>query len=293
VKLTANRRISALLLASAVVALAPGAASLVQAQTQPGAATVDTAQTAQEVRKQFMAVLRKYPPTLGRVLKLDPGLIANDAYLVPYPALKAFLTTRPDVVRNPAYYLEEIQTSYYDYYRSPGQQMFEDLMTGVLIFTVTAVVLGAFTWLVRTLIDYRRWHRLSKVQAETHTKLLDRFTANDELMAYVQSPAGSRFLQSAPIALDPGTRAVSAPFGRILLSAQAGVVLAAAGLGFYYVSGRVDEEMMQPLYTLGILGLFVGIGFMASAFVSFVLSKRLGLFEPPAPPAGLVGRQDS
>jgi hypothetical protein len=279
---------------SALGTLAPGWIAPLGAQTaQAGKATVDTAQSAQEVRKEFMSILRKYPPTLGRVLKLDPGLLANESYLTPYPALRAYLAQRPEVVRNPAYYLEEVQTSYYDYYRSPGQQMFEDLMTGVLIFTVTAVVLGAFTWLVRTLIDYRRWHRLSRVQAETHAKLMDRFTANDELLAYVQSPAGSRFLQSAPIALDAGTRAVGAPFGRILLSAQAGVVLAAAGLAFYYVSGRVDEEMTQPFYTLGILGLFVGIGFLASALVSYLLSQRLGLLDQTTPTAGAPGRQDS
>jgi len=39
----------------------------------------------------------------------------------------------------------------------------------------------------------------AKVQAEAHTKLLDRLTSNDELLAYVQSSAGSRFLQSAPM----------------------------------------------------------------------------------------------
>ncbi len=60
------------------------------------------------------------------------------------------------------------------------------------------------------------------------------------------------------------------------------MVLAAAGLGLYYVSGRVNQDMVQPLYTLGIFSLFVGIGFIASAALSFALSKRLGLFDPPA-----------
>jgi hypothetical protein len=250
-------------------------------------------QQAQEVRRQLMEVMKKYPPALGRILKLEPGLFQNETYMAPYPALKTFIAAHPEIPRNPGYYLEQFQTSYYDYYRSPGMEMFENLAIGVSVFAVTMVVLGGFGWFVRTLIDYRRWQRLSKVQAETHTKLMDRFTANDELLAYVQSAAGSRFLQSAPITLDSGvgSRAMSAPFGRILLSAQAGVVLAAAGLGLYYVSGKVDQEMVQPLYTLGIFSLFVGIGFIASAALSFVLSKRLGLFDPPAPTA--AGRQDA
>ena len=277
-------------LAAALVAvLAPP----VQAQTQTaGPAAVDSTQRAEEVRSQFMAVMKKYPPELGRILKLDPGLFHNEAYMAPYPALKTFVAQHPEIPRNPSYYLENYYSGSFSY-RSPGSEMFENLAIGVSVFAVTLVVLGGFGWFVRTLVDYRRWQRLSKVQAETHTKLLDRFTANDELLAYVQSAAGSKFLQSAPITLDSGagSRAISAPFGRILLSAQAGVVLAAAGLGLYYVSGRVDQEMVQPLYTLGIFSLFVGIGFIASAALSFVLSKRLGLFDPPATSA--AGRQDA
>jgi hypothetical protein len=266
------------LAAALVTVLAPP----VQAQTQPPSATADSTQRAEEVRSQFLAVMKKYPPELGRILRLDPGLFHNEAYMAPYPALKAFIAQHPAIPRNPGYYLDNYYSGSYSY-RSPGMEMFESLAIGISVFGVTLIVLGAFGWFVRTLVDYRRWQRLSKVQAETHTKLLDRFTANDELLAYVQSAAGSKFLQSAPIALEagPGSRAISAPFGRILLSAQVGVVLAAAGLGLYYVSGRVDQDMTQPLYTLGIFALFVGLGFIASAALSFVLSKRLGLLEPP------------
>ena len=32
------------------------------------------------------------------------------------------------------------------------------------------------------LVDHRRWLRQSKVQTEVHTKLLDRFTSNDDLL---------------------------------------------------------------------------------------------------------------
>ena len=261
------------------------------AQAQPTTPATSTLK-AEEVRKELLGVMKKYPPELGRILKIDPGLFNNDPYMAPYPALKAFVAQHPEIPRNPDYYLEDFRSGYDYVRRTPGQEMFENLAIGISVFAVTLAVLGGFGWFVRTLIDYRRWQRLSKVQTETHTKLLDRFSANDELLAYVQSPAGSRFLQSAPIMLEPATRSMSAPLGRILLSAQAGVVLAAAGLGLYYVSGRVDEEMVQPLYTLGIFSLFVGMGFLASAALSFVLSKRLGLLEPPAPTA-TPGRQDA
>ena len=100
------------------------------------------------------------------------------------------------------------------------------------------------TWLIRTFIDYRRWLRLTRIQTDAHTKLLDRLTSNEDLMAYIQSPSGRRFLESAPIALDGGgSKPVSAPVSRILMSLQAGVVLVAGGFGFIFASGRALEDV--------------------------------------------------
>jgi hypothetical protein len=156
------------------------------------------------------------------------------------------------------------------------------MMVSVAVVAVVGTILATLAWIIRTLIDYRRWHRLSKVQSEAHAKLLDRFTANDELIAYVQSPAGAKFLQSAPISLDPGTRTLGAPFSRILWSVQAGLVLAAGGLGLYYVSGKVEQDVMQPLFAMGVLAMSLGVGFVISAAVSFGLSRKLGLFDGSA-----------
>jgi hypothetical protein len=137
--------------------------------------------------------------------------------------------------------------------------------------------------LTKTLIDYRRWNRLSKVQTEVHTKLLDRFSNNEDVLAYIKSPAGSRFLESAPIALDAGPRSIGAPLGRILWSVQAGVVLVAGGVGMIIVAGRVAEEAAQPMHALGTLGIALGLGFVISALVSYLISHRLGLIERQAP----------
>jgi hypothetical protein len=281
-----------------VLALLPIAPTLAQgapAQGQPAVrgtagrgstATAGVETSAGDVRRELMAVLKLYPPSLGSVLRADPSLLSNDTYLAAYPALVTYLTAHPEIRRNPEYFFAEFDRDYYyGRYRSEAARIWEDMMTGVFILVIVATMLGAFGWIVRTLIDYRRWHRLSKTQNDVHAKLLDRFTANDELIAYVQSPAGSRFLQSAPIMLDAGPRAPGAPFGRILWSIQAGLVLAAAGLGLQYVSGRVtDLEMREPLFTMGILALSLGIGFVVAAAVSFGLSKRLGLFDTPVAP---------
>jgi len=160
------------------------------------------------------------------------------------------------------------------------RDVMEGLAAGAVFFTVT----GLLAWAVRALVDYRRWLRLSKIQTEVHSKLLDRFTANNDLLAYIQTPAGRRFLESAPIPVDVGPRAISAPFGRILWSVQVGLVLAFGGLGLQYgISGIVTEDIAQPLLVIGVLAVALGIGFVLSAIVAYTLSRRLGLFEP-APP---------
>jgi len=129
--------------------------------------------------------------------------------------------------------------------------------------------------------EQRRWSRLSRVQTEVHGKVLERLTSNDELLRYIETPAGRRFLESAPIPVDTASRQVSAPIGRILWSIQMGLVVAAAGVGLRFVSSGIDKEAAQPLHALGVVALCVGIGFVLSAVLSFILSRRLKLFEPP------------
>ena len=238
---------------------------------------------ARQVREQFVKVLAKYPPAVARVLKLDPSLLATDAYIAPYPEIGAFLAKHPEVRRSPAYYFEQVSGSSGDggYYYDPRTRAWDNMMEMFGVFVIMVTITGAFAWLIRTAVDYRRWGRLAKVQAEAHTKLLDRFTGNEELLAYVKSPAGARFLQSSPIALDGNPRAMGAPVSRILWSVQAGVVLAAAGIGMNYVSRRIDPINADPVYMFSVIILSVGLGFLASAGLSYFLSRRLGLLDAP------------
>jgi len=135
-------------------------------------------------------------------------------------------------------------------------------------------------------IDHRRWLRLSKVQTDAHTKLLDRFTSNEDLLAYIQTPVGRRFLESAPIVVE-APRAMGAPIGRILWSVQTGLVVGFAGAALLVGGARLEgkagdlADFGQLLDVIGVLGICIGIGFVLSAIVSYALSHRLGLFEPP------------
>jgi predicted naringenin-chalcone synthase len=158
--------------------------------------------------------------------------------------------------------------------------MWNELFQGIAVFVVFVTVVSAILWIIRTIVEYRRWYRTSKVQTEVHTKLMDRFTSNEDLMAYIQTPSGRRFLESTPLSLDAPPRTVGAPLSRILWSLQAGVVLAVASFGLLFTSNRVMEEVSQPLFAIGVLVLALGIGFVVSAAASFLLSRRLGLLDP-------------
>jgi hypothetical protein len=231
---------------------------------------------ANQIRDQFVKVLQQYPPTLGTILRADPSLM-NDQYLAQYPAVIAFLNQHPEIRRSPAFYLEQFRSGYEGYYYDARSRSWDNLMEMFGVFVIMLTIAGALGWLVRTAVDYRRWGRLAKVQAEAHTKLLDRFTGNEELLAYVQSPAGRKFLQSSPISLDGATRTMSAPLSRILWSMQAGVVLTAAGIGMNYVSRHIDPDKADPVFTFSVILISLGIGFIASSALSWVMSRRLGL----------------
>ena len=254
-------------------------------QVAPPLAAADD-RDARETRLALNELLRRYPPSLGRVLKMDPSLLGSAEYLAAYPALAEFLALHPEVAHNPAFFLAEVRMAPDEGpvdSHTASVEMFRQFLEGLQVFAVFLVVVAALMWLIKTMIDYRRWSRLSKVQAEVHTKLLDRFAANESLVAYMQTDAGKRFLESAPIVLESEPRSIGAPFSRILWSLQAGVVVAAAGIGLQVLSRRVPAEVASSVSGFGALALAIGLGFVVSAAASYFLSRRLGLVQAPPP----------
>ena len=190
--------------------------------------------------------MQQYPPSLVEVLRLDPSLLTNPAYLEPYPALAEFLGQHPEIAHNPGFFVGEARTGN-DYYNSTDPKlavirMMNETLAGVAFLIGFLTVVGTIGYLLRSVIEHRRWLRVSKTHTETHTKLLDRLTSNADLLAYMESPAGRRFLEAAPIPLSSGPRALSAPIGRILWSVQAGCVVAFAGAGLMYSSSRFGGQ---------------------------------------------------
>src|SRR4051812_17317904 len=183
---------------------------------------------AEETRRRLYEVLQQYPPSLREVLRLDPSLLTNSAYLEPYPALAEFLDQHSEVAHNPGFFIPDFR-QFRDDCSDPRIAVIrtiEESLAGLGVLIGFLTVIGTIAWLLRTVIEHRRWLRVSKIHTDTHSKLLDRLTSNEDLMAYMQSSAGRRFLEAAPIPLGAGPRALSAPLGRIMWSVQLGFVVA-------------------------------------------------------------------
>jgi hypothetical protein len=282
-----------LVLAAATAFAASKAEQTTTAQpaTPPGTTTttvVASDDDSRETRNELRQILTRYPPEVGTVLKLDPTLFGNGAYLANYPALAEFVAHHPDIAHNPSFFLEHVPGIGYQDPNPPEFRMWMQLLGNVGGFAVFLIITSVLVWAVKTLIQQRRWSRLSRIQTEVHSKLLDRFTSNEELLAYIQTPAGRRFLESAPIPLESSPQQMSAPVGRIFWSLQAGLVTAAAGVGLWIASTRFTVAA-SPLFAFAVIAICVGIAFVLSAFAFYVLSRQVGLWQTPPMPADAGG----
>lgn len=136
----------------------------------------------------------------------------------------------------------------------------------VVLFPMLFAVVALIIWIIFSTI---RRYNTTKLQAGLQTKLIEKFGTGQELLAYVQSEAGKRFLESL-------TMEQRTPYGRILGAAQASVILALVGLALLFLRGRVagaDEGFL----VFGTIILSLGVGFGLAAALSYFLSKSLGL----------------
>lgn len=144
---------------------------------------------------------------------------------------------------------------------------------------IAVVLISAFTgtgWIVWVIATNIRRTKVQRTIAEMHAKLLDRFGSSPELLAYVESDAGKRFLTSAAQSDAP------APYTRILNALQVGLILCALGLGVLGIRlGRWNTDVHNGLLSIGMPVVALGLGFLVSACASYVMSKNLGLLPPP------------
>jgi len=135
----------------------------------------------------------------------------------------------------------------------------------------------ALLWLTRAFLENRRWGRIFKLQSEVHGRLIDKFTSNQELALYMESEAGKRYLEAAPIPVgfEPDQRVPNA-VARVLTPLQIGIVLVLLGTGLLSLR-HASVDMDIPMLVFGTVTLMPGIGFIISAGITWLLAARLGL----------------
>jgi len=240
-------------------------ATMTATTTTTTTAEPDGPRLGENTRAELTELLNRSPRELPMVLALDPGLITNDQFLAAHPELAAFVAAHPEVKLQPTFYLADVA----GYVHRP-----DSMLEPFMAFSAFLVVAYALAWGIRTVAEQRRWSRLAQTQSEAHNKILDRFGSSGELLEYMKTTAGAKFLESAPIQLDVDRGVQNPSLARVIGSIQIGVILAAGAAGALGVSGRYADDTGRALFALGVIGLCVGAGFVLSGFVSMYFSRR-------------------
>lgn len=139
-----------------------------------------------------------------------------------------------------------------------------------IILCTIASVLGFSVWVIASNIRRSRW---GKQVAELHAKLLDRFSASQELIAFLEGEAGRQYFESLAFDLKDSV-------SRILKGIQLGVVLVSLGVALLLVRSALDDaDARKALLIIGTPVTALGIGFLISAAISYHLSKAWGLLQ--------------
>jgi hypothetical protein len=242
------------------------------------------------LQDQLLQLLR-LSPTLAEVVARDPSLLGNQEYVERNnPELAAFLRDHPETAQNPDFYLfnnlhgqgeqpsQTLERKLWPDMAGPRPSGIEsELISDGIPFLVFLCILGALLWLTHVLLENRRWNRIFKLQTDVHGKLIERFGTSQEVLTYMGTEAGKRFLEATPIAvgferLEP----VPSPVARVLTPLQIGIVMTLLGLGLILVRYSVPDAA-AALLVLGTIVLMPGLGFIISAAITWALARRLGL----------------
>ena len=140
---------------------------------------------------------------------------------------------------------------------------------------ITGFVFATFAWIAYVILEIVRSRQRVQATSTLQGKLIDRLGAQDVGM-FLSSANGAQLLQA--LAQQPPDQAAHV---RVLRSLQTGLVFLAIGIGlFIYGSMRsLPIEVEDGVVFFAILAIAVGVGLLAAAGSSYVLSRRLGLLE--------------
>ena len=288
--------------AATVLALAGPGVILAAAQAapaakgQPAVAAPISDEELANTQEQLLRLLRT-SPTLTTVVSRDPSLLSDQEYVSRNnPQLAQFLVQHPDIARNPEYYLftrleskggrrdQALERAIWPEMGPPRNEPpnISRIIEPISALAAFACFLAALVWLIRQIIENRRWARIFKLQSEVHARLIEKFGTTQDLASYMETEAGKRFLEAAPIPIGfESEQRMPNAVARVLWPLQIGVVLVLLGIGLLFLR-RASPDMDIPMLVFGTVALMPGLGFILSAGITWVLAGRLGLLPDSA-----------
>jgi hypothetical protein len=266
------------------------------AQPASNAAQQMSVKDVSAMQDQLLDLLR-VSPTLAEVVAHDPSLLSNADYVNRNnPQLGIFLQAHPEIAKSPDFYLFN---NLHPEHEQPAQvlerklwpQMSQPESSGVdrelvndgIPFLVFLCMLSALLWLTHVLLENRRWNRIFKLQTDVHGRLIERFGTSQEVLTYMSTDAGKRFLEATPIAVGFERQApVPSPVARVLTPLQIGIVMSLLGAGLISLRHNIPDGGVA-LLVLGTVVLMPGLGFIISAGITWVLARHLGLMPTSGP----------
>jgi hypothetical protein len=155
------------------------------------------------------------------------------------------------------------------------------MMADVVFFLTFFPLIGFVVWTAVT--AWQRRQRM-KLLTDFHTRLLDRLGSVKDFSDFLQTQAGTRFMEM--LTAEPAH--VDGPSDRILRSLQTGIVLMSLGVGSLWVARYTATDVHDTLVVVGAIALSLGAGFLLSAAAAYRVSLSLGVLRP----AKLTGRAE-
>ena len=145
----------------------------------------------------------------------------------------------------------------------------------VTMIIVMPIFFTAMAWAFKTALTFLHQQRLVKLHYALQDKLLEKLGNSPEAIEYLHSDVGDKIFSLA-------TRERTNPYGRILTAMQAGAVISLLGVGFLFLRNMLTQEGTEAFTVVGVLGLCLGLGFLASSAAAYVFSKQWGLINGAA-----------
>ena len=147
--------------------------------------------------------------------------------------------------------------------------MNHDDLAMIIVMPTFFVALG---WAFKTALQFLHKQRLVKLHYALQDKLLDKLGSSPEAIEYLHGDAGEKMFA---LAIEERTN----PYARILTALQAGAVISLLGVGFIFLRNQVPQEGAEAFMVIGVLGLCLGLGFLASSAAAYIFSKQWGLIN--------------